>query len=216
MPFQPFRNRLILEKAFSSDAPIEESKESFHLCCCLSCPLHKEPGTENKGTKSEKKDEKKRAKQDTEKPCCIIPKAQQWPPGLSNKKSDQKNQQADKHSAICHWYDLLKELPARKGKATTIFLHGLGPDLTEPLFPEPSPDILEDSGSKEYSIYMSQVLLKREGVIRITFDGNESWSAPDIDGQGQVCVNFHQMVSAACPSAICIICRHCAFDTGLG
>ena len=210
MSFHPFRNRLILEKAFSSDAPKDESKEPIHLCCCLSCPLHEGLGTENKGTKlvSEKKDEKKRAKQGTESTCCIIPKAQQWPPGLSNKKSDQKNQQADKHSAICHWYDLLKELPARKGKATTIFLHGLGPDLTEPLFSEPSPDIQEDSGSKAYSKYMSQALLKREGVIRITFDGNESWSAPDIDSQGQACVEFHQMVSAACPSALYAYIAH--------
>ena len=210
MSFHPFRNRLILEKAFSSDPPKEESNESFHLCCCLSCPLHTELGSENKGTKlaSEKKDEKKRAKQGTENTCCIIPKAQQWPPGLSNKKSDQKNQQADKHSAICHWYDLLKELPARKGKATTIFLHGLGPDLTEPLFHELSPDIQEDSGSQAYSKCMSQALLKREGVVRITFDGNESWSAPDFDSQGQACVEFHQMVSAACPSALYAYIAH--------
>ncbi len=208
MSSHSFCNRLILEKAFSSDAPKEESTEPIHLCCCLSCPLHKELGTESKGTKlaSQKKNEKKGG---TENTCCIIPQAQQWPPGLSDKKSDRKNQQADKHSAICHWYDLLKILQenARKGEATTIFMHGLGPDLTRPLFPTPSPDIQEDSGSKFYSTYMSKAL-KREGVIRITFDGNESWSAPDIDGQGQACVDFHQMVSAACPSAICAYIAH--------
>jgi hypothetical protein len=173
-------HRHILEKAFDSKRPDEDLGETIHLCCCLSCPLAKG----RTGTKS----------------TCILCVAQHWPNQTANLQQ----------SIIHHWYDIYDKIKPGQttpsSKKTTIFLHGLGRDLTTGLMTEDYTTAFEQLSCDDDREKFIETCLKSRAVIKITFGDLEEWECSD--NADSTCVSFHRLVSVQMfePS---IVCRHC-------
>lgn len=179
--------RHILEKAFDSKRPSDDLGETLHLCCCLSCPLAKR-GT---GTKS----------------ACILCVAQHWPNQTANLQ----------HSIIRHWYDIhdiiKPEQTTPSSKKTTIFLHGLGRDLTSGLMTDDDIAAFEQLSCDPDRAKFIESCLKSRAVIKISFDDLEEWEC--VDKADSTCVSFHRLVSVQMfePS---IVCRRCLPNSIIG
>jgi len=178
-----FFTSLILDKAFDSSPPEENLGDILHLCCCLSCPHHARPGADSK------------LKAGAEAKPCILQDTQRWPHCLTHKKQNEKQQQTDEKSIIQHWHNLLTILPKRQQikQRTTIFLHGLGSDLTMtwPWTPEEKDQKFQDSES--HAAYMRKALQKK-AIIRLTFTFDREEKGTQSVQNDTACIQFHRKV----------------------